>query len=188
MVALPWTFLLLPAFRYHPDPVRSGSVVASEVVCRCCGQNRGYIYTGPIYAEADDLDDKLCPWCIASGEAHRKFDATFVDSEAFADDIAQSAMEEIAERTPGYNTFQAEAWPECCDNAVEFIMPAGIAELRKYDYTLEGQLMGHIVHEMQLSGGAAAGLLNALNKDAGPTVYLFRCPRCQMHHFHIDRP
>jgi len=178
----------LPVFRYHPDPIRSGSVAVSDELCRCCKKSRGYVYAGPVYSEEEDLDDKLCPWCIADGKAHRKFDATFIDSEAFADGIPQEAMDEIEQRTPGYNAFQSEVWPACCGDATEFLMPAGIAEVRKYDYTLEGLIMGHIVHKMGISGGAATRLLDGLRKDSGPTVYLFRCPRCLTHHFHIDRP
>jgi uncharacterized protein CbrC (UPF0167 family) len=85
----------LPDFRYHPDPIRSGSIVLSEERCRCCRKARGYIYTGPVYSEEDGLDDQLCPWCIADGAAHRKFDATFIDPEAFADGMPQAAMDEI---------------------------------------------------------------------------------------------
>ncbi len=182
------TPLTLPAFRYHPDPIRSGSIIASDQSCRCCGLTPGYVYTGPVYAEEGGLDDNLCPWCIADGTAHRKFDATFVDSEAFAEGAPAAAMEEITERTPGFSTFQSEAWPVCCGDAVEFVMPAGLVEIRKYDYTLEGQIMSHIVHQMRITGGAATRLLDGLRKDAGPTLYVFRCPRCEMHHFHIDQP
>jgi hypothetical protein len=31
-----------------------------------------------VYAEAE-LDDQLCPWCIADGRAAAKFDAQFTD-------------------------------------------------------------------------------------------------------------
>ena len=87
--------MILPAFRYHPDPIRSGSIVESGEVCRCCRQNRGYMYAGPVYAE-EDLDDAICPWCIADGSAHTMFDASFVDTEAFSEGAPESAMEEIS--------------------------------------------------------------------------------------------
>jgi hypothetical protein len=44
-----------------------------------------------IYAE-ETLQDCLCPWCIADGSAHDRFDATFVDSEAFPDGTPQAAI------------------------------------------------------------------------------------------------
>src|SRR5262249_31272305 len=86
----------LPTFRYHPDPVASGSVSASDETCPCCDQARGFLYTGPIYSEEDV--EAVCPWCIADGSANEEFDATFVDSEAFADGIPDAAIEEICER------------------------------------------------------------------------------------------
>ena len=68
----------LPTFRYHPEPLTSGSIVSSDLTCQCCGRARGYIYTGPVYAE-EELNEALCPWCIADGSAAGRFQANFVD-------------------------------------------------------------------------------------------------------------
>jgi uncharacterized protein len=176
----------LPEFRYHPDPLASGSVVASEASCTCCGQARGYIYAGPVYAE-DDLT-ALCPWCIADGSAHEKCDATFFDEESCDEDIPARIIEEICERTPGYATWQQGAWPVCCGDATAFVTPLGSAEIRAKHPSMEGLLMSYIVHDMLVSGGAATRLLNALHIDKGPTAYLFRCLHCEAPHFHIDQP
>jgi uncharacterized protein CbrC (UPF0167 family) len=64
----------LPRFLYHPDPIATGSVVGSPVVCSCCGQLRALTYVGPVFAE-DELEDELCPWCIADGSAAETYDA-----------------------------------------------------------------------------------------------------------------
>ena len=120
----------LPTFRYHPDPIASGSIEESEVECLCCGRARGYIYTGPTYAE-EDLDESLCPWCIADGSAAEKFEAQFVDEENFDDDIPDKVVEEVTERTPSYSGWQQEVWPTCCDDATAFITPVGFAEIRR---------------------------------------------------------
>jgi uncharacterized protein CbrC (UPF0167 family) len=120
--------MTLPTFRYHPDPLASGSVVVSDKKCRCCGKARGYIYTGPVYAEGE-LEDMICPWCIADGSANKKFDATFFDAEAVDDEVPDAAMDEICERTPGYIAWQQGHWPACCGDAVQFIGPAGNAEV-----------------------------------------------------------
>ncbi|MEP6537696.1 MAG: CbrC family protein [Bryobacteraceae bacterium] len=138
--------MTLPAFRYHPDPIASGSIIPSDVECRACGLKRGYICTAPVYAE-EDLEDALCPWCIADGSANRKFAATFVDSEAFPDGIPDDAVQEISERTPGFNSWQGGHWPVCCRDAAAFVTPAGIAEIRRDYYEVEGQLMTLIVQE-----------------------------------------
>ncbi len=179
--------MILPAFRYHPDPLRSGSIVESGEDCRCCRQGRGYIYTGPVYSE-EDLEDAICPWCIADGSAHRMFDASFVDTEAFSEGAPESAMDEISLRTPGYNAWQGEQWPTCCADATAFVTPAGIEEIRKHYGELEGSLLSHIIYELRISGGAATHMLGSLNRDTGPTAYLFRCLRCERYHFCVDQP
>jgi hypothetical protein len=180
--------MTLPTFRYHPDPVASGSVVESTVRCRCCGQSRGYAYAGPVYSEETGLDDALCPWCLADGSASRRFDATFVDSEAFAEGVPAAAIAEIIERTPGYSAWQSERWPACCGDAAAFIGPAGITEIRAKYPDLEGELMSYIVYQLEISGGAARRLLESLDRDRGPTGYVFRCLSCGRHLGHIDRP
>ena len=177
----------LPEFRYHPDPLATGSVIASPDPCLACGQSRGYLYDGPIYTE-DGVDGALCPWCIADGSAADKFAATFVDSEAFPEGVPESAIDEITTRTPGYSAWQSERWPACCGDATVFHGPTGIQELRQRDRALEGPLMSHIVYNMAISGAAANRLIESLDRDKGPTAYVFHCPACLMHHFHVDRP
>lgn len=58
----------LPAFRYHPDPLATGSVIRSDARCVCCGDARGYVYAGPVYA-VDEYENCLCPRCIADDSA-----------------------------------------------------------------------------------------------------------------------
>lgn len=178
--------LTLPTFRYHPDPVGSGSVVVSPKKCKCCKRVRGFIYAGPTYAEKD-LDESLCPWCIADGSAAAKFDATFVDATAFAADAPAAVVQEIAELTPGFNAWQQEQWPSCCGEPAAFVMPAGIAEIRARFYQLEGSLMMHIVHAMGISGGAARQMLESLRRDQSPTVFVFKCRRCDTQPFYVDQ-
>src|SRR5688572_4128282 len=98
--------MALPSFPYHPDPLLSGSIVASDSKCVCCKQARGYIYTGPVYSEEEGLDDALCPWCIADGSAHKTFDAVFVDDEGIDGEISETAAEALTTRTPGFNSWQ----------------------------------------------------------------------------------
>src|SRR5690348_11863238 len=78
----------LPAFRYHPDPIASGSVVESEQRCDCCHARRGFIYQSSVYNPRPIGDPKpaLCPWCIADGSAHNKFDARFNDTDNLTED------------------------------------------------------------------------------------------------------
>lgn len=175
----------LPSFRYHPDPLASGSVVPSSDPCVVCGEERGFLYEGPLYCE-DDRDGSVCPWCIADGSAHRELDATFVDSEAFTDDVPAAVVEAITERTPGFASWGSDQWPACCNDAAAFIQSAGIKEIRAIDPTLESAALDHIVRQMGVSGTAATRLLNALDRERGPTAHVFRCLRCRAYRFEID--
>ena len=177
----------LPHFRYHPDPVRSGSIAASPKTCRRCGQARGYIYLGPVYSE-HDLDDAFCPWCIADGSAAETFNASFVDEEALSTDASEAIYEELCRHTPGYNSWQSEQWPMCCDDATAFLAVVGLTELRRDFREWEGSLLNHILYEMKISGRAGLNLLESLHKDVGPTAYLFECLHCRRQHFHVDQP
>lgn len=176
----------LPVFRYHPDPLSTGSVVESPAKCLCCRQKRGYIYAASVYAEKE-LEDALCPWCIADGSAHSKFDATFVDTEAFPEGTPEAVIDEISQRTPGYSAWQSEKWPVCCNEGTAFLGPFGIDEIRARYRDLEGAVLSHIIYEMQISGGAATRLLASLRREASPTAYFFRCGKCERMHFHIDQ-
>ena len=175
----------LPVFRFHPDPIASGSLVRSDATCRVCGVSRGFIYTGPVYAE-EEIGDALCPWCIAEGRAHAELHAVFHDV-TFPDGTTAGEMAEIEERTPGFAAFNPFEWPRCCDLPMAYVEPAGIAELRERHRTLEGLLMATIVHELGISGGAARTFLESLRRDGSPCVQVFHCLSCDTVHGHIDR-
>ena len=145
----------------------------------------GFIYAGPAYTE-EELEDALCPWCIANGSAHEKFEATFVDSEAFADDAPAAAVDEIMQRTPGFNAWQSEKWPSCCGEPAAFVTPAGSADIQARYPRLEGPLMMFIVHELGISGGAARQTLDGLRRDQSPTAFIFKCLHCDNFPAYID--
>jgi uncharacterized protein CbrC (UPF0167 family) len=175
----------LPVFKYHRDPIQSGSVKQSTARCRCCGEARGYIYTGPVYSE-HDLDDSICPWCIAEGTAHTKFDASFVDEAALPDELRENITQEVAWRTPGYNSWQSEQWFACCNDAMRFLEPAGIREIRERYRELESTVLGNIIYDLHISGGAATRMLGSLDKEQGPTAYIFQCIHCSGYRTFVD--
>lgn len=178
----------LPKFRYHPDPVASGSVAASKAKCACCGEARGFVYVGPVYAEGEeDLSGRICPWCIADGSAHSKLGAEFVDSEGLEEGMPDSAAEEICQRTPGYASWQGEKWPVCCEEGMAFLGATDGKEMKGKYLRLEGAAMMYIVHDLGISGGAATRLLGALRKDQAPTGYVFACLVCDGQQLRIDQ-
>jgi hypothetical protein len=108
----------LPIFKYHPDPIATGSIEPSDIRCICCGEQRGYTYVGPVFS-IEELSEYICRWCIADGSAHDKFDAEFSDaagvagySEAIV--LPNTVIEEVAFRTPGFLGWQQEHWLACC--------------------------------------------------------------------------
>src|SRR5690242_10257801 len=95
----------LPQFKYHPDPLATGSVVASDAECACCGKSRGFLYAGPVYA-LEEYEQCICPWCIADGSAHANLGASFTDEAGIGgygkwDRVSEKVIEEVAYRTPG---------------------------------------------------------------------------------------
>ncbi len=170
----------LPKFRCHPDPIATGSVVPSDRKCACCGAAKGYVYVGPVYAE-EELEESICPWCIADDTAHQKFDAEFVDAAGIGDygsweSVSPEVIEEIAFRTPCFNGWQQERWWTHCGDAAVFLGPAGWKELMSYGPEAVAAFRQEV-------GSGRYGMdtetyLEALDRQRGPTAFVFRCSHC----------
>ncbi len=155
------------------------SVIESDTDCACCGQSRGYVYAGPVYAK-DDFENCICPWCIADGSAHEQLGATFTDEDGIGgygewDRVSPEVVEEVAHRTPGFSGWQQENCWTHCDDAAQFLGRAGKAELLK----LGPDAINAIQDSTGLDDGPEwEGFFNALDKDGSPTAYIFRCRKC----------
>jgi len=169
---------MLPIFVYHPDPISTGSIQRSDATCRCCEQPRGYIYTGPVYAE-EEFDEALCPWCIADGSAAQRFSAEFTDSAGVGGygewpDVPEAVIWEVSQRTPGFSGWQQERWWTCCNDAGQFLGPAGHDELTGR----WPEAIPVIEMESGLDKHQWATYFGELNREYGPTAYVFRCRHC----------
>ena len=176
--------LTLPKFEYHPDPIGTGSVEPPDAICRICGRNRGYIYDGPVYGVPKEFDDaRICPWCIADGSAHERFEAVFTDIDGVGhgydepwEPVPPSVAEEVAYRTPGFSGWQQERWRTHCGDAAEFLGPA------RYDDLTNA--WSEAVDAIRADSGFPPGdaewdeILRTFDRDYGPTAYVFRCRRC----------
>ena len=172
----------LPHFKYHPDPLATGSVKSSPNVCRCCGETRGYIYTSTPYAE-ESLVNCLCPWCIADGAAHEKFGAEFVEYSAIGghgewSPVPPSVVEEVAFRTPGFSGWQQEQWWTHCNDAAEFLGPAGYKELAEFGAEALQNARSVFGAETGLQGQELEERFQTFSLRFGPTAYVFRCRHC----------
>lgn len=165
--------MTLPEFRYHPDP---DTVEESDNLCLCCEQHRGFIYTGPVFA-VEDLDDALCPWCIASGEAAKKFEACFSDAHALcAEGIDNAIVAEVTQRTPGYLSWQQDHWMSHCGDACVYegdateddVRQAGEATIEHWlaHKNVDRTLWQHMSYNYVTGGDVA--------------FYRFRCRHCNL--------
>lgn len=179
----------LPLFRYHPDPVRSGSVTESAETCKCCGRKRGFVYVGPVYAEADGLDESLCPWCIADGSAAAKFDAFFNNVDEIVDQVPDAVREEVEKRTPGFLTLQEGEWRACCGDAAAFIMRVSEKDLLSREFPRSrSALLTQMITEAGFPSSEASEFVKTLTKDSDHSAYMFRCLKCNKYLFQIEFP
>lgn len=173
---------MLPEFRYHPDPLSTGSVTVSDNLCRCCGQIRGYIYAASVYA-VDDLEEAICPWCISNGSAAQKFDATFSDSHPLIQaGVPMSIVNEVTQRTPGYVSWQQECWLACCGDACEFHGDAPREDLQ----ILEQDDLNRLVIDLGCSPDEWQALVKSYEPGGDPAVYKFICRRCRRPRYGAD--
>ena len=109
----------IPRFKYHPDPLATGSIEERPVDCACCKRTRSHVYVGPVYGERD-LEESLCPWCIADGSA-AKLGASFSDDLPLMEgEVGEDIIQEVCARTPGYTAWQQDEWLCHCEDACEF--------------------------------------------------------------------
>lgn len=164
----------LPNFKYHPDPEGNDVIEESDEACICCNKKRGYIYTGPVYA-IEELDEQLCPWCIANGEAAKKFDASFADAHPLLrDGIAKDIVDEVSLRTPSYSSWQQEQWLSHCNDACEFHGDASEEDVRNASEETKQQWMQNYQ--------SGEDLWNTITEGYYPkgdnAIYKFKCRHC----------
>lgn len=169
----------LPFFKYHPDPIVTGSIKPSDTTCVVCRKPRGYVYTGPVYC-IDEYVNCICPWCIADGTAHEKLDAEFTDlagigdCESCGDLVSEKIAEEVAYRTPGFSGWQQERWFTHCDDAAVFLGAVGYEELIAFG----PEAVEAIRQDTGLEDEDWEDFFEGLDRDGSPTAYLFRCLHC----------
>ena len=108
---------------------------------------RDSYYTGPFYS-VDEIA-YLCPECIASGEAARKYDGSFQDDFSVDDGVDDpEKLDELIHRTPGYSGWQQEYWRAHCGDYCAFLGYVGARELRALG-ALEDVLDLSLIHILE---------------------------------------
>lgn len=164
----------LPVFAYHPDPVGTGAIVRSDASCENCGQCRGWIYSGPVFAVEEV--DALCPWCVADGTAAEAFDAMFTDDWGAPEGVPAEIVGMVTRRTPGFRGWQQEHWLYHCSDGAEYLGRVGYDDV----VTLPG-VIGTIVAD-----GWSDDAVRAMTADGELTGYLFRCRHCRAYLAYAD--
>lgn len=165
-------------FRYHPDPLKTGAFKNDKtVICDCCNMETNVYYTNPFYSVKEIY--ALCPDCIASGAAAKKFDGAFQDSESVDEISAPEKLDELVHRTPGYCGWQQEYWLAHCGDYCAF--------LGYYDWAaLEREGLAAEIEETYREDVCGVDFEDArehLNMESG---YLFGCLHCGKHFIYID--
>ena len=172
----------LPKFRYHPNPLATGSIEESDAECLCCEKARGYIYVCNTYSE-EDIEEALCPWCIADGSAAEKFDATFSDDAPLVDEgIEEEIVEEVTQRTPGFLSWQQDVWLCCCDDACEYHGDASREHLAK----LKGEALEEALEQLSCTEDEWPDFLKNYEPGGSPAVYHFICRHCRKSKYGTD--
>lgn len=171
----------LPFFRYHPDPVASGSISESGETCACCERSTGWIYTATFYT-AQDVKGRFCPWCIAEGSAAERFEGEFSDSYGL-DDVTEETLEHVTRRTPGFRAWQDPRWLVHCNDAAAFIGEVGYTALAAHPDVLD-----RLRTDLRIGGWRDAPQVESLltHLGQGASAMLFRCTVCGTHLAYLD--
>lgn len=174
-----------PRFRYHPDPVGTGSAVRSDEACDVCNRPAGLKSTGPVYGRQPEV---LCLRCIADGTAAVSLglpdgsQAEFTDvGWGVPDDVPKAVLEEISQRTPGFIGWQQEHWLYHCADAAAFLGRVGWDDVRHLPDALAS-----LRAELAQLGVDADEQVAAMHRDGDLTGYLFRCLHCGTHLAYSD--
>lgn len=170
----------LPFFKYHPNPLATQAFTQAQyaVVCDCCGCSTHIYYDGPFYA-IDDIN-YLCPNCIASGAAAKKFDGAFQDNGCLEPEVLDAEkVDELIHRTPGYSGWQQEYWRSHCGDFCAFIGYVGAAELKALG------VLDEVLDDPQWSEEEKDLIKTSVN-GGSLQCYLFKCLHCGKHMVWMD--
>lgn len=164
----------LPYFPYHPNPLATGAIEASDKECLCCEQARGFIYTSTVFSRHEQLSP-ICPWCISDGSAAKKFDATFnVVHSPKSKGVESLILEEVEKRTPGFISWQQDSWLVHCNDVCEFHGDA----TREDVMAASAETKTEWFHEYGLSEAEWLLVTSEYEPGGEQGIYKFVCRHC----------
>ncbi len=161
-------------FRYHPNPLATESCFKLDeaVRCDCCGKMTKVRYVAAFYSVCEYQPD-ICPQCIQSGAAAKKYDGCFTVDYGCPDIGDDARRDEVAYRTPGYTCIQQERWLTHCDDYCAYL-----GEITYQDLT------DALREELIISWPADCGYEPQQAFDSlgyNFEGHLFQCLHCGMH-------
>lgn len=167
----------LPSFPLFADPLGQKAFKKSKKTCEVCEEARGYVYAGPQYGEQDE-DLTVCPWCIADGSAGEE-GITFNDLEgpvfpAGGADMSEEEMDQVEQRTPGFNTWQGNHWITCCGKACVYLGSAEAEDLAgRWAEAVPSMFEGQ-----DFPADEQREVVEAVDPEGSPCAYVFKCQVC----------
>ena len=173
----------LPQFKYSPNcyDLENEIFTYSEegVLCECCNEKTNYYYDIMMYSLEDT--ECICPNCISSGKAAKKFDGEFIQYSENSQIIDKIKRKELFEKTPGYVSWQGEYWLECCNDYCAFIGYVGIKELEDMGIKEE------VFKDYESKDGYEIELVKqCLERKGSLAGYLFQCIHCGKYRIWVD--
>jgi uncharacterized protein CbrC (UPF0167 family) len=163
---------VIPNFKYHLDPFQSKVFEQRDSKCPICKKKVSFVYVGPFYSNQDV--DGICPWCISDGQAARKYDGEFQDTQTIEGEISENAKDELIRRTPGYIAWQQAEWLVHCNEPCQFIAYVGWKELEEIGV----DVVEDIEKQAKNYGLSIEEFKERLFNEGALQGYLFRCVKC----------
>lgn len=170
----------LPEFKYHPDPIKTGSIIKKNITCPVCNQKREYAYVSHFYS-VDEVED-ICPWCIKDGSAAEKYNGQFQDDASVESVSDKEKLKELVFRTPGYSGWQQEVWLAHCDDFCAFVGYVGWEAIKDIADELKPDIERIKADYRMTQEQFEKSLVN----NGSHQGYLFQCLHCGKHRIHTD--
>lgn len=173
--------MILPTFKYHPDPIATGAIEKTKKDCECCDRSTGFIATSNIHSTHSV--ETICPWCIADGSAAKKYDGLFSDSDPLlSDGIDKEIVKEVCEGTPSFISWQQERWLSHCNDACEFHGDAEKSDL----VDLQNKNLDQFLSNEYMTAKVWSIILQSYDKGGDTAIYKFKCRVCGENQFYAD--
>jgi uncharacterized protein CbrC (UPF0167 family) len=170
----------LPHFKYNPKALELGIIKKENTHCPVCDKDRVYVYDGPFYSVVEV--EGICPWCIKNGDAAKKFDGVFQDSESCEPVDKVEYINELLVRTPGYSGWQQERWLSHCGDFCSLVGYVGWDEIKDISNNLDNDI-NSILSDYGLT---RSEFEKYLKNNGSMQGYLFKCLHCGQYRLTVD--